>query len=191
MLDEYFTNTVKIPRVRYLTCFTASTDTPHGPMAEPEKNSSLSPSSTSSLAQRVVLIMLALVPIAVVGLMFFQSMSHSSSKIDQWRDVTPDQFKAPSTNINTVALGQRVYTQYCIRCHGAEGVGDIGPALNHTDWKNAATYREAFDIVSDGVKRTQMIAWKRTLDPQSIHAVTSYVWAFRPGKTTTPSESSE
>jgi len=160
-------------------------------MAEPETNPSLTPSSTPSLAQRMVLIVLALVPIAVVGLMFFQTMSNSSGKIDQWRDVTPDQFKAASTNINTVALGQRVYTQYCIRCHGAEGEGDIGPSLNHTDWKNAAAYRDAFDIVSDGVKRTQMIAWKRTLDPQSVHAVTSYVWAFRAGKTTTPSGSSE
>ncbi|MDP7398899.1 MAG: cytochrome c [Lentisphaeria bacterium] len=159
-------------------------------MAEPETNPSPSPSSTSSLAQRIVLVVLALVPIAVVGLMFFQTMSNSSGRMDQWREVTPEQFKAASTNVDTVALGRRVYTQYCLSCHGAEGVGGIGPSLNQAEWKSAAAYREAFDLVSNGVKRTQMIAWKRTLDPPSVHAVTSYIWAFRAGKTSTPSEPS-
>jgi mono/diheme cytochrome c family protein len=58
-----------------------------------------------------------------------------------------------------ITRGKGIYTQQCASCHGAQGEGGVGPALNNAILlKN--TYDSAlFSVIRSGVPNTRMPAW--------------------------------
>src|SRR5438105_157928 len=50
-----------------------------------------------------------------------------------------DQNRGPTTKAlsreDQVVRGRTIYAQYCIQCHGPQGEGCIGPALNRPTWR--------------------------------------------------------
>jgi mono/diheme cytochrome c family protein len=100
-------------------------------------------------------------------------------------------WKAPPTSItrknplvptaNVIAIGQKLYVENCLTCHGATGKGD-GPGAAALEKKPAdldarikagATDGELFWKISEG--RSPMISWKGSLSETQRWALVSYL----------------
>jgi mono/diheme cytochrome c family protein len=58
-----------------------------------------------------------------------------------------------------ILRGQKVYAMQCQSCHGANGEGSVGPALNNKTLLDNTADRILFSIIRSGVPNTQMPAW--------------------------------
>lgn len=80
--------------------------------------------------------------------------------------------------------GREIYTEQCANCHGAQGEGGVGTALNNkTLLKN--TFDEVFfSVVRSGVPSTQMPAWSvdfgGPLTDEDIRSVVAFIRAWEP-----------
>lgn len=63
------------------------------------------------------------------------------------RYVTPDD----------LAAGERIFRENCVVCHGGEGKGGHGPALNHSGLKHGDSDLAIYKVVRDGVPDTAMV----------------------------------
>ena len=83
-----------------------------------------------------------------------------------------------------VHRGRRIYADQCVSCHGSEGEGGIGTALNDKNLlKN--TFDEIFySVIRSGVPSTQMPAWSvdfgGPLTDEDIRDVVAFVRAWEP-----------
>ena len=55
--------------------------------------------------------------------------------------------------------GGEIYAQQCVTCHGAQGEGGVGPALNNSVLLKNAFDSAFFSIIRSGVPNTKMPAW--------------------------------
>src|SRR5262252_7748916 len=62
-------------------------------------------------------------------------------------------------NTDAIAAGRRVYDQTCQTCHGPEGQGDRGPALNRAGLVHGNADDDLFHSIRAGVPGTQMPAF--------------------------------
>lgn len=82
-----------------------------------------------------------------------------------------------------VSEGRNLYGQNCASCHGAEGEGGTGPALNSQQFQTATSDEQTRQIVAAGIPGTSMNPWSQdfggSLTSQQIRAVVDYVrsWA--------------
>jgi cytochrome c oxidase cbb3-type subunit III len=58
-----------------------------------------------------------------------------------------------------VASGQKLFTDNCVTCHGNNGEGDIGPALNSKKFLQTADNGVIFSLIGSGVPGTAMPSW--------------------------------
>lgn len=80
--------------------------------------------------------------------------------------------------------GETIYKKYCLSCHGAKGKGD-GPAgkalkpkprdFTKGKFKYGCSPKALFKIVSNGVPKTAMPSWKKTLKASQIKNVVDYI----------------
>lgn len=66
---------------------------------------------------------------------------------------------AEEFNRERVARGQTIYNQQCVACHGAQGEGGVGPALNNRTVLKNTLDSVFFAVIRSGVPGTQMPAW--------------------------------
>ncbi|MGB0386869.1 MAG: thioredoxin domain-containing protein, partial [Ardenticatenaceae bacterium] len=93
-----------------------------------------------------------------------------------------DQPRTESASPEVLALGETVYKENCMSCHGENGEGDVGPALNgsahtwhHPDPQLIATIR-------DGIPDSQMVGLGDKLSDEEIEAVISYFKSWWPAE---------
>ena len=74
-----------------------------------------------------------------------------------------------------LAQGEIVYQENCVACHGENGQGYIGPALNGSAhaWHHPDPLLVSF--IRDGIPGTQMAAQGDNLTDEEINAVISYM----------------
>ena len=74
-----------------------------------------------------------------------------------------------------VALGETIVAENCVACHGENGKGYIGPALNGSAhaWHHPDSLLVSF--IRDGIAGTQMPAQRDNLTDEEIDAVISYM----------------
>ncbi len=74
-----------------------------------------------------------------------------------------------------LAQGEIVYQENCVACHGENGKGYIGPALNGSAhaWHHPDPLLVSF--IRDGIPDTQMPAQRDNLTDEEIDAVISYM----------------
>lgn len=58
-----------------------------------------------------------------------------------------------------VSLGRILYAENCVMCHGEDGEGVDGPALNDSVFLGETTDDRIFDLIASGVPGTEMPAW--------------------------------
>ncbi|MGB7875431.1 MAG: c-type cytochrome, partial [Anaerolineales bacterium] len=69
----------------------------------------------------------------------------------------------------------QLYAIACASCHGAQGEGDVGPALNTQEFQDAYDDQALFDTISEGHSATPMVAWGENLSDEQIQLLVDYV----------------
>ena len=100
----------------------------------------------------------------------------SIEKQREKQDVAPGE----QSNIDWVAMGGKVYKNYCASCHGAEGGGGIGPNLTDSYWIHGKGDSEGMDnIIVNGVLDKGMPAWKGLLKPKDVKSVIAFIASLK------------
>src|SRR5262245_5926259 len=72
----------------------------------------------------------------------------------------PGQDPIAALTADDLAHGKRLYVGQCALCHGIEGVGGRGPALNQPAQRRAKDYQALYNVSRTGVAGTGMpAAW--------------------------------
>lgn len=83
-----------------------------------------------------------------------------------------------------VHRGRRIYTEQCASCHGTEGEGGIGTALNDKNLLKNTLDDIFYSVIRSGVPSTQMPAWSvdfgGPLTDEDIRDVTAFMRAWEP-----------
>lgn len=84
----------------------------------------------------------------------------------------------------SVDAGEQIFAQQCAACHGNEGQGGIGPALNAKSLLTSVGDDQLFGLVRTGVPGTAMPAWAQDfggpLTDEEVRQVVSFVRAWEP-----------
>lgn len=84
------------------------------------------------------------------------------------------------TDPTDLAKGETLFTTNCAACHRADGGGQIGPNLTDENWILGGGIKDIFHTISNGGRDGKgMIAWKGTLKPKEIQAVSSYILSLK------------
>lgn len=94
----------------------------------------------------------------------------------------------------TLVQGWEVYQKRCVACHGPNGEGsgaENGPdGLNFRDgsWKQGRSVEEVLKVVTDGLPKAGMPAYRGLVAPEEAQAVSTYVarWAIEVKAPETP-----
>ena len=88
---------------------------------------------------------------------------------------TPQNEKNPfAGNAEVAAAGERVYKAACQTCHGGNGTGDRGPALNSGKFGHGAKDGEIFLNVRNGLPGTQMPPFAK-LSTEQVWQLVTYI----------------
>jgi len=86
-----------------------------------------------------------------------------------------------------VQAGSNLFTQNCATCHGSQGEGDIGPALNDKTFLASTADGTIFSVISSGIPDTQMPAWNQThggpLTDESVSQLVAFIRSWEPAAT--------
>jgi len=82
-----------------------------------------------------------------------------------------------------VAAGQQLFKDNCVTCHGANGEGDIGPALNDSTFLKLTADATIFSVISSGIPGTQMPAWNQQhggpLTDENVNQLVAYLKSWQ------------
>ncbi len=68
-----------------------------------------------------------------------------------------------------------LFKSTCAPCHGENAQGIVGPNLTDAYWLHGGTVKEIFKTIKYGVPDKGMIAWEKTIRPQQIAELASYI----------------
>jgi mono/diheme cytochrome c family protein len=90
-------------------------------------------------------------------------------------------------NAERVTRGNQIYQEQCVACHGSEGEGGSGPALNNRTVLKNTLDNVFFSVIRSGVPGTQMPAWSVDFGgPLTDEDVRDLVALFRSWEPTAP-----
>lgn len=82
--------------------------------------------------------------------------------------------------------GEKIFQQFCVACHKADGGGGIGPNLTDEYWILGGGIKNIFTTITEGGRDGKgMVAWSNELKPRERAQVASYVLSLQG---TTPKE---
>ncbi len=83
-----------------------------------------------------------------------------------------------------VELGKEIYASQCAACHGANGEGGVGPALNNKQLLKNTLDEIFFSVIRSGIPSTQMPAWSvdfgGPLTDEDVKDVVAYMRSWEP-----------
>ncbi|MEE9574329.1 MAG: cbb3-type cytochrome c oxidase N-terminal domain-containing protein [Candidatus Neomarinimicrobiota bacterium] len=86
----------------------------------------------------------------------------------------------------SIEKGKSIYATNCMACHGASGEGLIGPNFCDSYWIHGGSVDDIVRIINVGVPAKGMIPWDKTLTPEQILQVASYILSLE--KTDPPNQ---
>jgi mono/diheme cytochrome c family protein len=96
----------------------------------------------------------------------------------------------PTGSTQSTLNGAQIFTDVCSSCHGLQGEGSLGPALNTQEFQSRYDDQAMFDVINSGHDATAMIAWGDLLTSTQIQQLVQYIRSFNPntaGSIGTPS----
>ena len=85
----------------------------------------------------------------------------------------PSTYIAPASG-EVLAQGTAIFAERCAACHGQNGAGNIGPALNGSAHAWHHSDQDLRIAIRDGIPRTQMPGHGDALTQEEIDAVIGY-----------------
>jgi mono/diheme cytochrome c family protein len=86
--------------------------------------------------------------------------------------------------VSLQAEGEQIWSVNCASCHGLNGEGGVGPALNSVQFLQAASDDQARQLVSVGVPGSQMSAYSQDfggpLTTEQIKSVVTFIRSWEP-----------
>lgn len=82
---------------------------------------------------------------------------------------------APLKDAAALASGKQIFETQCFTCHGKLGEGLIGPNLTDDSWIHGGTLPDVIRVIRKGVPEKGMVTWERTLSPEQIDQLASYI----------------
>ena len=83
-----------------------------------------------------------------------------------------------------VQHGREIYIEQCATCHGTQGEGGVGTALNNKSLLKNTFDEVFFSVIRSGVPSTQMPAWSvdfgGPLTDEDIRSVVAFMRAWEP-----------
>ncbi len=80
--------------------------------------------------------------------------------------------------------GEQLFAENCVACHGADGSGGIGPALNSKQFLGEASDSQILGLISTGVPGTQMSAYLQdnggSMTLEDIVSLVTYIREWEP-----------
>jgi ubiquinol-cytochrome c reductase cytochrome b subunit len=73
-----------------------------------------------------------------------------------------------------------IYIELCAQCHGEQGEGLIGPALNDPEFQSGNTDQDIYDTINLGHEATAMIGWGEILSSGQIEGLVNYIRQLTP-----------
>jgi mono/diheme cytochrome c family protein len=102
----------------------------------------------------------------------------------QWREPARLQADAAADLEASVTAGKELYTVNCASCHGPNGEGLDGPALNSKALLSSVTDDQLFGLIRTGVPGTGMPAWSQSfgglLTDEDVRQVVAYLRSWEP-----------
>lgn len=155
-------------------------------MSRKRRNSSSAKKKNSLVWQLAIGgLVLLIVAIIVIGMGAASPDSGANS-----RDGSRRAAEAPPPDPEMVARGREIYTQYCLECHGENGVGEnpadpsavddsgryLAPPLDASAHAWHHTDEDLIQFISEGSPRNpRMKAWKDVLSRGQIRDVVEYI----------------
>lgn len=88
---------------------------------------------------------------------------------------------------SAVADGRELFSENCVACHGTNGEGGVGPALNNRSLLGAASDEVLFNLTRTGIPGTIMPAWSQAFGgPFTDDQLTNIVAFIRSWEPTAP-----
>lgn len=113
-----------------------------------------------------------------------KAVAEARMEIDKYKATAPNVFDIENVTLLTAEAdlkrGKAVFNLNCASCHLADGGGSIGPNLTDEFWILGGGIKNVFNTVYNGGRDGKgMIAWNKTLKPDDIAKVASYVLSLQ------------
>jgi mono/diheme cytochrome c family protein len=82
---------------------------------------------------------------------------------------------APTPEPAPELTGGQLFAIACASCHGAQGEGDVGPALNTQEFQEKYDDQALLATISEGHTATPMVAWGENLSDEQIQLLVEHV----------------
>jgi mono/diheme cytochrome c family protein len=82
---------------------------------------------------------------------------------------------APTPEPAPSLTGGQLFAIACASCHGSQGEGGVGPALNTPEFQQKVDDQALFDTISNGHTATPMVAWGENLSDEQINLLVQYI----------------
>jgi mono/diheme cytochrome c family protein len=111
--------------------------------------------------------------------------------IRSWEANPPVELPPEVSTAQSAFGGSDIFSQLCAQCHGPNGEGAIGPALNDPQFQAAAADQYIFDTINEGHESTAMIGWGDVLTSKQITELVKFIRDLgsdkeKPGPTPAP-----
>lgn len=115
---------------------------------------------------------------------FEKEMAVAERELEVFRAENPSAFDVSKlellTDESSLSRGKAVYDLNCVACHAADGGGGIGPNLTDKNWILGGGIKNVFNTISKGGREGKgMVAWDKTIKPEDIQKVASYVLSLQ------------
>ena len=108
----------------------------------------------------------------------------------RWVEPTTREEAREEQLADLAAEGSTVWQFNCSSCHGLNGEGGVGPALNSKQFLQSATDEQARTLISVGIPGSQMSAFSLDhggpLTSEQIKSVVAYIRAWEPNAPDVP-----
>lgn len=113
-----------------------------------------------------------------------KEMAIAKKELEAFQAKNPSSFDvsklAQLTDEGSLNRGKAVFNLNCVACHAADGGGGIGPNLTDKNWILGGGIKNVFNTISKGGRDGKgMVAWEKTLKPEDIQKVASYVLSLQ------------
>lgn len=91
------------------------------------------------------------------------------------------------TDAASLNKGKAIFNMYCVSCHAKDGGGGVGPNLTDKYWVIGGDMKSVFKTIQEGGRPGRgMLSWKRSIKPEDIEKVASYVLSLQGKRAKSP-----